>query len=116
MWLVLHFPGCFGPFKWQMDDFARCLNFFQRLQGSFEHRGLTGAVAGLTKRPSKWILDGGDAWHAHRGGQVRDGGQADGGKASGLEFALYQSNGPAANRSGGDKHNDIRHILFQVVN
>ena len=85
-------------------------------QSRFEHRGLTGAVAGLTKRPPERILDGGDAWHAHRGGQVRDGGQADGGKASGLEFALYQSNGPAANRSGGDKHNDIRHILFQVVN
>ena len=77
---------------------------------------MTGAVTGLTKRPSQRIFDGGDARHADRGGQVWDGSQADGGKSRRFEFALYQSNGPAANRSGRDEHYHIRHILLQVAN
>lgn len=105
----------FRPFKRQVDDFSRRLNGFQRSQGGFEHRGLPGAVAGLAKRPPKRVFNGGDARYAHRGSQVRHGGQADGGKASRFEFALYQSNGPAANRSGRDEHHHVCHVFLQVA-
>jgi hypothetical protein len=70
----------------------------------------------LTERAPQRILDGGDARRADRGSQVRDGSQADGGETRRFELALCQSNGPAANRSGRDQHNHVRHVLPQIAN
>ena len=112
--MIVYLFGRFGPFKRQMDNFARGLNGFQRAQGGLQHGHLPGGVTGLPEGAPQRVLDGGDARHTDRGGQVGHGGQGDGREAGGFEFALYQSYGPAADRSGRHQHDHVRQVSFQI--
>ena len=113
--MILDGFGRLRPFERQVDDLSRRPDSFQRPQGCFQNGHLPLIVAGLSQGTPQRVLDRRDAGDADRGGQIRDGGQVDRGKAGGFQLTLYQSYGPAADRSGGHQHDDIRQILFQIA-
>jgi hypothetical protein len=103
-----------GPFKWQVYDLTWGLNAFQRLHDGLQNRHLPGRVAGLPKCAPQRVFNGSQARHAYRSSQIRHGRQGDGAEAGGFDFALYQSNGPAAYRSGRHQHDHVHQVFFQI--
>ncbi len=103
------------PLKRQIDDAARDLDAFQRCQGGAQHGQLTSYIARLAQRASQWIFNRRDARRADCLRQRQDRGQDDSGKPGGFDFALYQSNGPAADRSGRHQHHHIGPLSAQIV-
>ena len=112
--VVAHLFGRFRPLERQMDYAAWSPDRFQRGQRRPQDRCLAGRVAGLAQGAAQRVLDGRNARRRHGGGQVGHGREGDGGKAGGFDFTLQQSNGPTADRSGGNQDHDVRVILLQV--
>ena len=88
----------------------------QRGERGSQYSRLPGGIAGLPQGAAQRVLDGG---HARRSTPqaVRSGigAERDGGEAGRFDFALYQSNGPAAHRSGRHQHDHIRMVFFQIA-
>ena len=100
--LAINISGNIRPFVGQVDDSAGSLDLFQHLQGCPQHRYLSGCLAGLAQgvQPREYSMA------AIRGTQT---------DSVTFDFTLYQSNGPAANRSGRDKDNDIGLVSAQIA-
>ena len=113
---AIDIAGNVQPFERQVDDSAGDLDLFQRLQRCPQHGHLPGHIAGLAQGAAQGIFDGSDARRADRQGQIRNGRQDNGGKSRRFDFALRQSNGPAANRSGRHKNNHIGMFCAQIAN
>ena len=87
----------------------------QRRESRSQYRHLPFRIIRLTERSSQRIFDGGDARRADRLNNFRNRRKDDGRKTSRFDLALYQSNGPVADRSGRDEYNHIRMIGSQVA-
>jgi len=112
--MVFHRFWRFGPFKRQVYDFTRSANRFQCLESRFQHSHLAIRITWLTQGATQGIFNRRDPGHTHRGSQIGNGCQVDRCKAGSFQFALYQSYGPAADRSGRHQHNHIGKVFFQV--
>ena len=112
---AIDITGDIHPFEGQVDDSPRSLDLFQRRKRRLQHGQLSGRIAGPPQGTSQGIFDGSNAWRADCQGYVRDRRQQDGGKSRGFDFALCQSNGPAADRSGRHKDNHIGVLSAQVA-
>ena len=99
-----------------MPDLAWSLHFRQCLESGAQDRQLHCRVFWLTKGTTKGNLDGSDSWCADSCSQIGDVGERDGSKTSRFDFALYQSNGPAAERSSRDQHNRVDPFRLQSCN
>ena len=69
----------------------------------------------VTNRLPKGMLDAGYTRRADCTGQIGDICQGDRTETSSLDFTLYQSNGPVADRSGWHQYDDVNGFIFQVV-
>lgn len=107
--------GSFDPFEGQVNDPTGFVDVFQRGDGRPQHCQLAGSIARLPKGTPQRKFDGGSARHADRGGYFGHRRQDDGGKASRFDFALRQSNGPAANRSGWHQNHHVSLVGAQIA-
>ncbi len=104
-----------GPFERQMPNVARCINLDQRFEYGTHHCQLPGTVAAIPDRASERILDPRHARCANRCGQIGNIGKSNCGYLCCLNLALNQSNGPVADWSGGEQHDDIDLVLAQML-
>ncbi len=105
----------FDPFEQQVDPAARLVDGFQRLLGASQDGKLSFTVAWLSQSAAHGCAYAGQARHAHCGGQVRDIGNSEGGKAGRFDLALYQSDGPVAQGSGRHQQNNFYRFLLETI-
>ena len=97
-------PACGnGPFEGEMDDAAWCAHFFECLQGCAQNRRLPFSIAGLSQQVAQRVLNGCQARHTYSSREIRNAGQRDRAYARRFNCPLYQSHGPAADRSAWDQ-------------
>jgi hypothetical protein len=72
-------------------------------------------IARLTQKVAQWVLDGCQARHAHSSREIRNAGQRDRAHARRFNCSLYQSHGPAADRSARDQQDDVHLIPLHVL-
>ena len=99
------------PFEGKMHDGARLGNLLQRPQRCAQHRELTCSVLRRTQGEPKGVLDGRDARDTATHSQLRHHGERDSTEPGGLDLALNQSHGPAADRSDRNQHYRIHLFL-----
>ena len=111
----MHLLGWLGSLERQMTNAARRIDLAESLQHSSQHSRLSGGVTRLTQCAPQRILDRGNAGHTDRRRQIGHGCERDRRETCCFDFALRQSNGPAADRSGRHQDHHIGSVLAQVV-
>jgi len=112
---AIDITGDIHPFEGQVDDSARSLDLFQRRKRRAQYGYLASRITGPAQGAPQGIFDGGDARHTDCPGYIWNRCQDEGGKSRGFDFALCQSNGPAADRSGRHKNNHIGMLSAQIA-
>lgn len=107
--LKVLFRGC--PFEGEMDDLTGAGKRFHGMQGGAKDLALGGGVSGRSKGCAEGVLDSSNSRGSSGQGEFGNHGEGDGGEAGGLDFTLNQSDGPAADGSNGDEHNDVHMLL-----
>jgi hypothetical protein len=107
-------PCRFGPFEREVSDGARQGRLGQRVQRRAKNRPLALLVTWLSQQVAKRMLDGRQARNADRGREIGDARQGDRADACLFNLSLYQSYGPAADRSARDQKDDVHLIPFHL--
>ena len=112
--MVFDLLGWLRPLKGQVYDAAGLFDGLQSIQSCSQNSHLAGRIAWLAQGSAKRVFDRSHARHANRTGQVGNRRQANGCKAGRFDLTLYQSNGPAADRSDRHQDDDVDPILSLI--
>lgn len=105
----------FEPFIRQMNQTPRFCHCGGGFECSPHNRSLPVAIVGQTQRSPKWIFDGDEPWDADRCRKIRNVRQRNSCNARTFDLPLYQSNGPAADRSNGHEQHRVHPIFVQML-
>jgi hypothetical protein len=104
----------FRPLERETGNAARFRHLSQRVQRRAQHGRLPLAVAGLPQQVAQRILDRREPGYVDRSRQIRNARQGNRAHARRFDRSLYQSHGPATDRSTGHQEDDIHPISLHV--